>query len=99
MEIFRKVMSLLFNMLSRSVIVFFPRDFPDSSVGKETACNPGEASWILRSGRSSGEKMDYSLQYPLTSPAAQLVKNPPTMWDTLIGKITSRRERLPTPVF
>ena len=34
---------------------------------------------------------------------AQLVKNPPAMWETwvrsLIGKIPWRRERLPTPVF
>ena len=34
---------------------------------------------------------------------AQLVKNPPAMWDTWVdpwvGKIPWRRERLPTPVF
>jgi len=34
---------------------------------------------------------------------AQLVKNPPVMWemgfDPWVGKIPWRRERLPTPVF
>ena len=30
---------------------------------------------------------------------AQLVKNPPAMLDTWVGKIPWRRERLPTPVF
>ena len=99
LEIFRKVTSLLLNMLSRSVTAFFPRYFPDSSVGKEFTCNPGEVSWIPGSGRSAGEGIGYSLQYPWTSLVAQLVNNPPTMWDTLIGKIPSRRERLPTPVF
>ena len=30
---------------------------------------------------------------------AQVVKNPPAMWETWIGKIPLRREGLPTPVF
>ena len=30
---------------------------------------------------------------------AQLVKNPPAMPETWVGKIPWRRERLPTPVF
>ena len=30
---------------------------------------------------------------------AQLVENPPAMWETWVGKIPWRRERLPTPVF
>ena len=29
--------------------------FPDSSVGKESACNAGDSSLILGSGRSAGE--------------------------------------------
>ena len=29
--------------------------FPDSSVGKESACNTGDPSLIPRSGRSPGE--------------------------------------------
>ena len=30
---------------------------------------------------------------------AQLIKNPPAMQETWVGKIPWRRERLPTPVF
>ena len=30
---------------------------------------------------------------------AQLVKNPPAMWKTWVGKIPWRMERLPAPVF
>ena len=30
---------------------------------------------------------------------AQLVKNQPAMWETWVGKIPRRRERLPTSVF
>ena len=34
--------------------------FPGSSVGKESAFNAGEPSWIPESGRSSGEGIGYS---------------------------------------
>jgi len=37
--------------------------FPDSSVGKEHACNAGDASSIPGSGRSPGEEIGYPLQY------------------------------------
>ena len=49
--------------------------FPDSSVGKESACNAGDPSSIPGSGRSSGEGIGYSLQYSWASLVAQLVKN------------------------
>ena len=74
-----------------------------SSVGKESACNAGDSSSIPGSGRSPGEGIGYPLQYSWASLVAQLVKNLPVMWETWfnpwIGKIPSRRERLPTPVF
>ena len=38
-------------------------DFPDSSVGKESACNAGDPSLIPESGRSPGEGVGYLLQY------------------------------------
>ena len=41
----------------------------------------------------------YPLQYSWASLVAQLVKNPPAMWDTWVGKIPWRKERLPIPVF
>ena len=37
--------------------------FPDSSVGKESACNAGDPVSILGSGRSAGEGIGYPLQY------------------------------------
>ena len=38
-------------------------DFPDSSVGKESACNAGDSGSIPRSGRSAGKGIGYPLQY------------------------------------
>ena len=35
----------------------------------------------------------------LASLVAQLVKNSPAMWETWVGKIPWRRERLPIPIF
>ena len=55
---------------------------PDSSVGKESACNAGDPSLIPESGRSAGEEIGYPLQYSWDSPEAQLVKNPPAMRET-----------------
>ena len=37
--------------------------FPDSSVGKESACNTGDPGLIPGSGRSAGEGNGYPLQY------------------------------------
>ena len=37
--------------------------FPDSSVGKESACNGGDPRSIPGLGRSAGEGIDYPLQY------------------------------------
>ena len=37
--------------------------FPDSSVGKESACNAGDPGSIPGLGRSPGEEKGYSLQY------------------------------------
>ena len=51
-------MLLLFNMLSR-----FAMGFPDSSVGKEFACNARDLGSIPGLGRSPGEGKGYSLQY------------------------------------
>ena len=53
--------------------------FPNSSVGKESACNAGNPGSIPGSGRSTGEDIGYPLQYASASLVAQLVKNPPAM--------------------
>ena len=70
-----------------------------SSVGKESACNARDPGSIPGSGRSTGEGIGYPLQYYWASLVAQLVKNPPAMQETWVGKIPWRREGLPTPVF
>ena len=59
-------------------------NFPDSSVGKESACNSGDLSSILGSGRSAGEGIGYPLQYSRASLVAQLVKNRPAMQETWV---------------
>ena len=51
-------------------------------VGKGSACNAGDPGWIPGSGRSSGEGIGYPVQYFWASLVAQLVKNPPAMWET-----------------
>ena len=55
---------------------------PDSSVGKESTCNAGDPGLIPGLGRSTGEGIGYPLQDSWSSLVAQLVKNPPVMWDT-----------------
>ena len=57
------------------------KTFPDSSVGKESACNAGDPSLIPGLGRSAGEEIGYPLQYSWTSLVAQLVKNPLAVGD------------------
>ena len=56
--------------------------FPDSSVGKESACNAGDPSSIPGSGRSAGEGIGYPPQYSWASLVSQLVKNLPAMRET-----------------
>ena len=55
--------------------------FPDSSVGKESTCNAGDPGSIPGSGRSAGEGIGYLLQYSWVSLVAQLVNNPPAIWE------------------
>ena len=63
------------------------RGFPDSSFGKESACNAGDLGLIPGSGRSTGEGIGYPLQYSWTSLVAQLVKNPPAMRETWVRSL------------
>ena len=61
--------------------------FPDSSVGKESACNAEDPSSILGLGRSAGEGIGYPLQYSWASLVAQLVKNPSAMLGTWVRSL------------
>ena len=56
--------------------------FPGSPVSKESACSAGDPGLILGLGRSTEEWIGYLLQYSRASLVAQLVKNPPAMWET-----------------
>ena len=58
--------------------------FPESSVGKESACNAGDPSLIPGLGRSAEEGIGYPLQYSLASLVAQLVKNLLAIWETRV---------------
>ena len=60
---------------------------PGSSAGQESACNAGDLSLIPGSGRSPEEGIGYPLQYSWASLVAQLVKNPPAMWETWVPSL------------
>ena len=83
--------------------MIFERGFPDSSVGKESACNAGDSGLIPGSGRSAEEVIDYPFQYSWASLVAQLVMNPPAVQETWVQSLgwedPWRREKLPIPVF
>ena len=78
------------------------RAFPGSSVGKESACNPGNPGLIPGSGRSAGW-VGYTLQDSWASLVAQLVRIRLQFgrpgFDPWVGKSPWRRERPLTPVF
>ena len=54
---------------------------------KEFACNAGDPSLILGSGRSTGEGIGYPHQYSRASLVAQLVKNLPIMQETWVSSL------------
>ena len=56
--------------------------------GKESACNAGDPGSIPGSGRPTGERIGYPLQYSWASLVAQLVKkNPPAMGETSVQSL------------
>ena len=61
--------------------------FPDSSIGKESACNVGYPSSIPVSGRPTEEGMGYPRQYSWVSLVVQLVKNLPAMQETWVQSL------------
>ena len=58
--------------------------FPDSSVGKESACNARDPGWIPESGRSPGEGIGNPLKCSWASLVVQLVKNLPAVWEAWV---------------
>ena len=63
------------------------KGFPDSSVGKESACNAGDPGLIPGSGRFPGEGIGYPFQCSGASMVLQMVKNLPAMWETWIRSL------------
>ena len=83
-ESFSHLFSVTFSLTSpidKEIILVV---FPDSSVGKESACNAGDPSLIPGSDRSAGEGIGYPPQSSWASLVAQLVKNPPAMQETWV---------------
>ena len=58
--------------------------FPGSSSGKESSCNVGDPDSTPGSGRPPGEGAGYPVPYSWVSLVAQMVKNPPAMWETWV---------------
>ena len=71
------------------LLSWFPQSlgFPGSSAGKESTCKAGDPGSIPGSRRSAGEGIGYPVQY--SSLVAQLVKNPPAMWETWVWSLGS----------
>ena len=60
---------------------------PNSSVGKESACNARDPSSTPELGRSPGEGMGYPLQYSWASLVTHLIKNTPAMRETWVRSL------------
>ena len=58
--------------------------FSGGSGGKDSAFNVGDLGLIPGWGRSPGKGNGYPLQYSWASLVAQLVKTPPSMWETWV---------------
>ena len=56
-------------------------------VAVQSACNEGDPSSNPGSGTSTGEGLGYPLQYSWASLVAQLIKNPPAMWQTWVRSL------------
>ena len=61
--------------------------FPDSSVGRESACNAGDPGLIPGLGGSPGRGIGYLLQFSWVSLVAQLVKNLSAMQETWVRSL------------
>ena len=60
---------------------------PGGLAGKESICNAGDPGSIPGLGSFPGEGIGYPLQYSWASLVAQIVKNPPAVRETWVGKI------------
>ena len=58
-----------------------------SQLVKDLPCNAGYPGLICGLGRSAAEGIGYPLQYSWASLVAQLVKNPPAVWETWVQSL------------
>ena len=63
------------------------KGFPDSSVGKESACSAEDTGSIPVLGKSAGEGIGYPFQYSWASFMAQSVKNLPAVQKTQVQSL------------
>ena len=84
-NLLKEILNIFINEISYLLQIHYKlfsllnRGFPDSSVGKESACDAGDPALIPGSGRSTGEGIGYPFQYSWASLVAQLVKNLPAV--------------------
>ena len=64
----------------------YQKDFLDSSVGEESACNAGDPGSLPGSGKFA-ERIGYPLQDSWASLVAHLVKNQPAMQETWVRSL------------
>ena len=76
--------NLLLEVIDIAAVQYLITGFPDSSLGKESACNTGDLGLIPGLGRSSGEGIGLPSQYSWASFVAQVVQNPPAMRETWV---------------
>ena len=69
------------------LIFVFLLGFTGSSAGKESTFNAGDPSSTPGLGRSAGEGIGYTLQYPWASFVAQLVRNLPAVWENWVRSL------------
>ena len=74
----------LYNSHCSCYVVGINTGFLGSLAGKESTCSAGDPGSIPGSGSFPGEGIDYPLQYSWASLVAQMVKNPPAVWDTWV---------------
>ena len=61
--------------------------FPGSSAGKESTRNAGDPQFDSWAKKFPGEEIGYPLQYFGASLVAQIVKNPPAMWEIWVQSL------------
>ena len=67
--------------------------FPDSSVGKESTYNSGDAGSVPGSGRSSGEGIGYLLQYSGLENSMDCIDNGVTKSEIRLSRFIKKKKK------